>query len=207
MCAVVIVDYGGNFKGIFKEMCEHLNLTYWCISRGSYKGNSAKKYHCFLNKNQTITDTDRGSHDKFIQNAKTSEYAWNSAPIYDNDIPCSLAAIGREFRFPLDVEISATPTINPTTNIGLYNYLRGVSNYTLFTQEVLNIIIRERHTLHHERHNFNIIPTQDFRVGNIFKDHFQVQSNSDSGTVKKLGYQVCGPFKIIEDLGHNSFHS
>ena len=66
MCAVVVVDDGSNFKGIFKEMCEHLKLTYCCISRGNHKSNSAKKYHRSLNKTQTITGTDRGIHDNFI---------------------------------------------------------------------------------------------------------------------------------------------
>ena len=42
MCAVVFVDDGRYFKDIFKEMCEHLKLTYWCISRVNHKGNSAK---------------------------------------------------------------------------------------------------------------------------------------------------------------------
>ena len=83
MCEVVVVYDGINFKGIFKEMCEHFKLTSWCISQGNHKGNSAKKYHHFLNKTQTITGTDIGSHDKFIQNSKTSQYAWNSAPIDD----------------------------------------------------------------------------------------------------------------------------
>ena len=104
------------------------------------------------------------------------------------------------------MEISATPTINPTTNSGLYNYLCGVSNDALFAQEVLKIITKERHTRHRERHNSNITPTQEFKVGDIVKYHVQVQSNSDSGTVKKLSYQFRGTFKIIEYIGHNSFH-
>ena len=39
------------------------------------------------------------------------------------------------------MKISETPTINPTTNSGLCNYLRGVSNDVLFAQEILKIII------------------------------------------------------------------
>ena len=42
MCAVVVVYDRRNFKDISKEMCEHLKLTCWCISRGNHKGNSAK---------------------------------------------------------------------------------------------------------------------------------------------------------------------
>ena len=42
MCVVLVVDFGSNFKGIFKEMCEHLKLTYWCVSQDDHKGNGAK---------------------------------------------------------------------------------------------------------------------------------------------------------------------
>ena len=42
MFTVVVVDYRSNFKGIFKEICEHFKLTYWCISRDNHKGNSAE---------------------------------------------------------------------------------------------------------------------------------------------------------------------
>ena len=49
-------------------------------------------------------------------------------------------------------------------------------------------------------------PTQDLKIGDIVRYHVQVQYNSDNVTVKKLSYQVCRPFKIIEDIGHNSLH-
>ena len=104
------------------------------------------------------------------------------------------------------MEISATPTINPTTNSGIYNYLPGVSNDALFAQEVLKNLIQERCTRHRGRHNSNLTSTQDFKVDYIFKACVQVQSYSDSGNVKKLGSQVSRSFKIIEYLGHNLFH-
>ena len=187
-------------------MCEHLKLTYWCISQGNHKVNSDEKYYRLLKKTQTITGTDRGSHDNFIQDYKTSQYVWKRTPIDDTDIPRSLAAIGREFRFNIDVEISATPTINPTTNSGIYNYLCGISNDALFAQEELKILIEELHTLYRECHNSNITPTKEFKVGDIVKANVQVQSNSDYGTINKLIYQVHGPFKIIEEPGNNPFH-
>ena len=101
------------------------------------------------------------------------------------------------------MEISAIPTINPTTNIGLYNYLHGISNDALFAQEVLKILMEELCTHPRERHNSNLTPNQDFKVGGIFKSHVQVQSNSNSGAVKKMRYQFLIPLKIIEDLGNN----
>ena len=80
-------------------MREHLKLTYWCISQGNHKGNTAEKHLRFLNKNQTITSTDRGSHDKFIQNTKTRQYVWNSAPIDDTDIIVSLPQLEENLYF------------------------------------------------------------------------------------------------------------
>ena len=205
-CAVIVVDDGSNFKGTFSEMCSSLNITLWCIARGNHKGNSVERYHRFLNKTQTITGNDRGNHQNFVENAKTSQYAWNSAPIDDTDIPRSVAAVGRAFKFPLDADISATPTLNSHSNSGLYNYLRHVSSNATFAQNVLKILIEERRLRHRDRHNQSINHTQQFQVNDIVKAHVQIQSNSDNGTVKKLSYQVRGPFKIVEDLGHNSFH-
>jgi hypothetical protein len=56
-----------------------------------------ERYHRFLNKTQTIAGQDRGTHQVFTKNAKTSQYAWNSALIDGTDIIRSMAAVGREF--------------------------------------------------------------------------------------------------------------
>ena len=86
-------------------MCEILKITLWPLSWGNHKGNSVERYHRFLNKTQTIIGQDRGTHHTFVQNVKTSQYAWNSAPIDNTDIPCCLAAVGRHFMFPMDVDL------------------------------------------------------------------------------------------------------
>ena len=105
MVAVVVVDADNRFRSTFEAMCKLLKLTFWPLSRGNHKGNSVERYHRFLNKTQTISGQDRGTHEVFHQNIKTSQYAWNSAPIDDTDIPRCVAAVGREFRFPLDIEL------------------------------------------------------------------------------------------------------
>ena len=43
---------------------------------------------------------------------KTSQFYWNSAPIGGTDIFQSVAAVGREFRFSLDVELSMLPELS-----------------------------------------------------------------------------------------------
>ena len=79
------------------------NINHWCISRGNHRSNSVERYHRFLNKTQVINGNSRGTHDIYIQNAKTSQYTWNSAAVNNTDVSRFFAAICREFRFPLDV--------------------------------------------------------------------------------------------------------
>ena len=104
---------------------------------------------------QAIADQERGAHVVFLQNAKNSPYVWNSAPINSIDILRSVAAVGREFRFPLDVELIQTPTTLNQGNCGLYEYLRPVSNNSQFATSILQILIEEKRTAHGELWNQN----------------------------------------------------
>ena len=133
MCAVIVIDYDSTFKGTFQKMCDPLKIIYWWISRGNYKGNSVKKFHQFLNKTQNITGGDQGTHGGFIRNAKTSQYAWNNSPIYDTDISWRLTEIGREFIFPLDVDISSLQPMNTSDNSALLQYLWYFSKDSQFS--------------------------------------------------------------------------
>ena len=204
MCAIVVIDDGSTFKGHFTLMCEALKIQYWILSRGNHKGNSCERYHRFLNKTQTIHGNDRGTHNVFLQNAKTSQFAWNSAPIDNTDVVRSLAAVGREFRFPLDVELSVIPPINDASNSALTNYLRDVSIEAKFATSVVQVLIEERRLAHQERVNKDKV-VSSLQVGDIVKAHVQVQSKQELGVVGKLSYRARGPFRIVKVLGHNSF--
>ena len=63
---------------------------------------------------------------------------------------------------------------------------------------------KERRQSHQDHHNKDKVPAA-FKVGDIVKAHVQVQSNAAIGQVGKLSYQARGPFKIISDLGQQSF--
>ena len=163
-----------------------------------------ERYHRFLNQMQAIVGNYRGTRAVYIQNAKTSQYAWNSAPIDNTDICRSVAAIGRTFRFPLDVELSPTPLLNNECNSTLFNYMWDVSTDSTFSLSILQVLIEERRAAHRERHNTNRIQCS-LKVGDVVKAHVQVQSQAESGTVGKLSYCARGPFVIIQDLGNTSF--
>ena len=95
MKAVIVVDADSKFRGIFEETCTALKIHLWPLARGNHKGLTVERYHGFLNKTQTITRQDRGTHLSILQNAKTSQYAWNSAQIDNTDMTRILAAVGR----------------------------------------------------------------------------------------------------------------
>lgn len=86
-----------------------------------------EQYHKCLNQSETIAGNDKGAHSVIVQNSKISQYAWNSVPIDDTDIVRSTTAIGREFRFPLDVELSPTQNLNNVHNSALFSYLCNTS--------------------------------------------------------------------------------
>ena len=64
-----------------------------------------------------------------------------------------MAAIGREFRFLMDVELSAIPSMNDNQNSALYKYLPDVSNDSKFATSVVQILVEERQKDHRLRWN------------------------------------------------------
>ena len=108
------------------------------------------------------------------------------------------------FRFPLDVDLSPSPTLNTETNSVLFQYLRDVSTDSTFSLSILQVLIDERRQFHRDRHNKGKIGCT-LKVGDVVKAHVQVQSRADTGIVSKLAYRARGPFIITKDLGNNSF--
>ena len=204
MCSVVVIDDGISFTGVFILMCTKLGITYWCLSQGNHRSNSVERCHRFLNKAQAIVGNDRGTHNVYLQNAKTSQYSWNSTPIKNTDITRSMAAIGRDFVFPLDVSLSLTLILNTETNSSLFNYLLDVSTDSTFSLSLLQILIKERRAAHRDRQSKGKIQCS-LKIEDVVKAHVQVQSRDNSEIVGKLAHRAKGPFIITKDLGMNSF--
>ena len=109
MVAILVINADSRFKNVFKDICAALGIIYWSLERGNHNILRVEKYHRFLNKTKAISGQYRCKHDVFFQNAKTSQYAWNSTPIESTNILRSVAAVSREFRFPLEVELLQPP--------------------------------------------------------------------------------------------------
>ena len=132
----------------------------------------------------------------FHQNTKTSQYTWNSTPIDNTDIPRCVAAFGREFRFPPDIELLEQPALNKSDSSVLFHYLRNVSCNSEFSISILQTLLEEQRTMQCERCNKDRVP-HEFVNGDVVKAHIQVQSKSELGGVGKLLYRARGPFQII----------
>ena len=174
------------------------------MSRGNHRENSVEHYHHYLNKTQAIAGSNRGTNLVILQNAKTSQYGWNSAPIDNTDINKSMATIRSKFCFPLDVNLSPTPSLNNLHNGALFQYLRNVSTDSKFVLSVLQNIIEKRRTTHRNWYNKDKV-VYTLKISDVVKAHVQVKYVAGKGIVSKLSYQAKGPFVMTKDLGNNSF--
>ena len=113
ICHLLILDDCSPFKGVFTAMCKSLNIKYDVLAKRNDKGLLVEKLHRFINKAITIAGEDRGTNDIFVTAGDAAGNVWNSSPIDGTDILRSVPAIGRELRFPLDIDLSALPPPPP----------------------------------------------------------------------------------------------
>ena len=84
---------------------------------------STEKYNIFILKNVSYRQS-RYIHPRLYPTKhKTSQYACNCTPVDDTGVPCYVADVGREFKFLLDVEIGAFPTLEYKKHSILSQYL------------------------------------------------------------------------------------
>ena len=69
---ILVANSKSGFNSIFKYMCAALGIIYWPLLYGNHKNASIEKFHCFLYKTQETASQDRGMHDVFLHNFKTS---------------------------------------------------------------------------------------------------------------------------------------
>ena len=100
-------------------MCKALKLRDDILAKRNHTRLSVEHFHRFLNRATTIAIEDRQSNNVFVPAGIAIGYAWNSAPIDDTDILRSTVDIGREFRFPIDIDLFALPQLTQK----IYNQL------------------------------------------------------------------------------------
>ena len=204
MTDMVVVDSDSKFRSIFEEMCTALKIHYWPLAQVNHKGLLVKQYHRYLNKTQSIAGQDCGTHLINIQNSKTLQYDWNISPINNIDIPHSISAIGRVFRFSLYIELIGIPNLSYAKGTTLYNYFCSVSADSAFATSIVQVLVEEGRKAHAPS-TLGKKMEPEFQIGDFVKNHVQVNSNAKRGVVKKLSYRARGTFQITAALGKNPY--
>ena len=201
-----MIDDGTPFKAAFTATCDSLKIPFECAAKRDHKSLLVEKNHRFLNKVVTITASDRGTLDCFVEAGISAGYAWNSAPIDGTDIIRSIPAIGRELRFPLDISLTALPKLTDNRANSVVEYLRLTDKDRIFSTEILKILIEDRRTAHRDRinNNRNVVT---LLLGDVVMTRREVMSDKAKNKVGKLTYQVSGPFVITKATGHGSYYA
>ena len=155
LCYPVVLDDGNSFKCAFVFMCKALKLNYDILAIRNHKGILVEHFHRFLNKTTTITMEDRQSNDVFIPTGIAAGYAWNSAPIDGTDISRSTVAIGQEFRFPNDIDLSSLSQLTHNNAQSAVVFLRLTNSNRRLFSSILKILIEDRGEANAERVNNN----------------------------------------------------
>jgi len=92
-------------------MCASLNIRFHVVSKYNHKVIGIEKFNKLLNHAQKISTEERGASESFVEVAMATSYAWNPSLVEGADIIRSMPAIGRELRFPLDINLTETPVV------------------------------------------------------------------------------------------------
>ena len=150
-----IVVFNGDtpFEGAFIAICQALNLNYDILAKRNYEGISVEYFHRFLNMSVTIAVEERGTTNIFVPTGIPAEYDWNSTPTNDTDILRSIPAIGREVKFPLDININTiSKLVQNNANVAL-DYLKFIDSSCNLFSSILKILMEDRRIGHAERVN------------------------------------------------------
>ena len=109
----IVVDKGNEFAGILSRVLDILHIPKEMASPENHRRIRNERFHRVLNKAQAINTADFDDFFLWYEGVLFATYAWNAAPSDGTNIPRSLAAIGREFPFPIDLRLS-----NQSANTG-----------------------------------------------------------------------------------------
>lgn len=145
LCGLIVVDADSKFLGAFAAMCKLLGLRLHAAARSNHKAILVERFFRSLNKAVMIASNDCGTNDVFVEAVHCFTYVWNASVIDSTDIVCSVApALGREFKFPMDLNLSPVPVPVDGNVCELHAFLRFHQDNAHIAAEVLKIITEDR---------------------------------------------------------------
>ena len=189
LCTVIVIDAGNKFKGTFVEMAECLDIHVHVAASHNHRTVGVERFHKFLNHTTKIYAEERGTPECFVECGMVSAYAWNASHINGTDIVRSIHAIGRELKFPLDINLMKLPAVVDNTSDSVAAYLHNIQNDVEFSRSILAWFAADRRIIHRERENEkrHFIT---FEVDDVVMVRSEVQSKKDKKIVATLVYQT-----------------
>ena len=140
-----------------------------------------------------------------IECGMISAYAWNASPIDGTDIIRSVPAIGRELKFPLDINLVKLPTVIDNASESVATYLRSIGNNVSFARDLLAWLLDDKRANHRERANERR-RLVSYKEGDVVMVRTVIHSNKAKGIVKKLVYQSRGPYTIVSASSKGTYN-
>lgn len=154
----------------------------------------SERFHRYLNKVQKIHAADTQVYNQWKLGTLFVAYAWNASPIDGTDIVRSFVAIGKHFKFPLDVDDygEAAKYLTGREAEQAIDHIQTAFPLWFQQAEILKAINADRRREHRERKNATRKGIQ-FDVGDIVMVRKQIQSNAAEGRPAKLALAQRGP--------------
>jgi hypothetical protein len=109
---LLMVDVGSEFQATFEAVASLLHVRIVLLPPGLHHAQQCEKFDRLLNKVVLIMVQDRAEVSSWHTAYASVRYAWNAMPVDMTNVQRSIAAIDREFRFPLDHSLDDDSPIN-----------------------------------------------------------------------------------------------
>ena len=207
-----LIDAGSENKGEMISLCNTIGLKYHMVSPESHDGIINERFHRYLNKVQRIGAADMNTFEEWAMNTVFAVYAWNGAPVDGTHVQRAFAAVGKHFKFPMDVtaqtleEARKKNRQRKKTSRGEATLLHIETMFPIFwrQKELLAVLNQERRAHHRELKNTGRTQ-RSFAIGDIVTVRKQVQSNASEGIPAKLVLRNKGPYRVIEKVSEESY--
>jgi hypothetical protein len=101
-CHTVVLDKDSKFFGVYRESLDLLKINCHVLSSGNHDPMLVERINRYLNKGLKIMVNKQDSPCIALEAIILLIYAWNSCPVPNTNISCSLVAVGCKFQFPID---------------------------------------------------------------------------------------------------------
>ena len=204
LASLIVTDPDSKFKKEFSSVCKLLQIPHHLGAKGNHKAIITERFYKFLNSGLRVFINERNTPRVFIEGVETLCYAWNSAPVTGTDLSRSLLVTGREFKFPIDIELQKHTSYN-LDEIHTKSYANEMGELLTKCRDIYKLLIEEHRSMHREYRNAQLANPRKFSIGDIVFANVQVQSSKDKGKIQKLSYTRRGPYKIIKSHPSGSY--